>query len=109
MKTKSKKKRPKGIKAMTKHYRQNRRIKNLEKDYDKVVNGLFDWKGEIMNIRLFRKHLYNVENEQGMLESHFKEYYLNIGYKNQICFISIEKVDLAEIITYADLVWKSKF
>ena len=62
-----------------------------------------------MTIQLFKKFRYNVENKNGFVESHYTTYFLNIGYKGQIDFITIEKVETAEIVCYADLLWRSKF
>jgi hypothetical protein len=63
-----------------------------------------------MTIRLFRKFRYNVEDkEREVTESHYSDYFINIGYKGQIYFITIEKLEVAEILCYGDLLWCSKF
>lgn len=62
-----------------------------------------------MTIQLLKKFRYNVENKDGLIESHYTTYFLNIGYKGQINFITIEELETAEIVCYADLLWRSNF
>lgn len=62
-----------------------------------------------MTIQLYKKLRYVVENKQGFTECHYATYFLNIGYKGQIDFITLEKVETAEMVTYADLLWRSRF
>jgi hypothetical protein len=62
-----------------------------------------------MTIQLYKKFRYAVENKQGFTECHYTTYFLNIGYKEQIDFITFEKVETAEMVTYADLLWHSGF
>ena len=63
-----------------------------------------------MTLHLFRKFRYQAtDRERDVIENHYSNYSLNIGYKGQIYFITIERVDVAEVICYADLLWKTPF
>jgi hypothetical protein len=62
-----------------------------------------------MTIQIYRKHLYNIANKEGDIESHYITYFLNLGYKGQIDFITIERVYTFEIVCYVDLLYRSKF
>jgi len=62
-----------------------------------------------MTIQLYKKFKYNIENKDGFIENHYTTYFLNIGYNEQINFITIEKIETAEMVCYADLLWRSKF
>lgn len=63
-----------------------------------------------MTLHLFRKFRYQVtDRERDVIEQHYSDYFLNIGYRGQIYFITVEQVDVAEVVCYADLLWRTPF
>lgn len=63
-----------------------------------------------MTIHLRRQLRYQTrDQERDVIEQHYSDYYLNIGYKGQIYFITVEQVDVAEVVCYADLLWRTPF
>lgn len=67
----------------------------------------------MIRIKLGSKFLYEVTNKDEMLERHYRNIYLDIGYKgrgiSQIYFMTIIQEDYCEIFTYANMLWHSKF
>jgi len=67
----------------------------------------------MIRIRLNKRYLYEVENEQEVMEKHYRYTYLDIGYKgrgvSQSNFITIMQEDYCEIFIGADMLWHSKF
>jgi len=60
-----------------------------------------------MSILLFRKLQYTILNEIGLIEAHYIQFFLNIGYKNAK-FLTLEKRYVAEVVNYAELLYISK-
>jgi hypothetical protein len=54
-----------------------------------------------MDILLRKKKLYDVENKDNNIETHYRKYLLSFSLSRP--FISIIIVDTAEIVCYADL------
>lgn len=60
-----------------------------------------------MRIKLNRKFLYSVQNAKEVMEEHYKDTYLDIGYKGQICLLSITQEFYCKILTGANMIWRS--
>jgi hypothetical protein len=63
----------------------------------------------MLRIRLKKTFLYEIVNEYGMIEYHWRYTYLDIGYKRQICFMSIIQEDWCNLFAGATMLWHSKF
>jgi len=57
-------------------------------------------------MKLFTKKLYDVTNSEGHTETHFAEYHLTVGRKNQIYLISLTKEYYHKICGYAEIIFK---
>jgi hypothetical protein len=62
-----------------------------------------------MKIRLKSKFLYSTVNKDNMIEEHYCDTILNIGYKNSAYFLTIIKEYNYKVLIHADLVYYSKF
>lgn len=59
-------------------------------------------------MKIWETKLYDVKNAEGDIETHFVEYHLSIGRKNQIFLVSITKEYYHKILGYAEIIFTVK-